>query len=155
MSEVPELDQVADARRRLAAHARLPLGYWVFYGVALVALAGLPLWTSWLGAADHPLVSWGVAALGIASAGYAWNRRRRTGVHLPKRVGAYPSARPWWLAGLALTLAGFGAIFTLVAQDLRPVAYGVLPVVAIAVFALQLKTRSAMEHDLQEGRVRP
>ncbi|MEU5845277.1 hypothetical protein [Saccharopolyspora shandongensis] len=155
MSGTPELDQVADARRRLAAHAQFPVTFWVLYGVALVLLAGVPIWMTWLSPADGPYVSWVIAALGIASAAYSWNRRRRSGVYLVKRISAYPSARLIWLAGIAVTLVGFFGIYALVDHGQRGIAFLVLPAVALAVFVTQVKTRSAMCRDIEAGQVRP
>ena len=82
MSDTPELDQVADARRQIAEHARFSVTYWVLYGVLLVFLAGIPIWRPWTEAAGLPSVSWGIAAVGIGAAVCAWIRRRRSGVHL-------------------------------------------------------------------------
>lgn len=155
MSDTPELDQVADARRRVAAHAQFPVAFWVVYGVVLVALIGLPIWMSWLSPAGGPSVSWALLAVGLAAAAYSWGRRRRSGVYLPKRVGAYPSARPIWLLGLGVTLIGFFSVDALVDAGQRGLAILVLPVAALAVFVVQLKTRSAMFRDIEAGRVRP
>jgi hypothetical protein len=155
MSGASELDQVADARRRLATHARFPVSYWVLQGVALVLLAGVPLWTTWLSPAAGPYASWAIAALGITSAVHSWIRRRHSGVYLPKRISAYPSARPIRLLGIMVTLAGLVSIFALVASGQRGIALLVLPVVALALFVIQVKTRTAMIRDLEAGRVRP
>lgn len=155
MAGMSELDQVAEARRRLAAHAQFSVTYWTLYGVALVLLAGLPIWMTWLNPADRSYVSWVIAALGIASAIYSWIRRRRSGVYLRKRIGAYPSAWPIWLTGIAVTLVGFFGMHALVDNGERGIAFLVLPVVAIAVFVIQVKIRSAMVRDIEAGRVRP
>lgn len=155
MSGSPELDQVADARRKVAAHAPFPVAYWVFYGVALVLLAGVPIWMTWLSSAYDPYVTWVIAALGIASAAYSWIRRRRSGVYLPKRISAYPSARPIWLAGIAVTVVGLLGIYALVDYEQRGIAFLALAVVALAVFLIQVKIRSAMRRDIEAGRVRP
>ncbi|AXB45369.1 hypothetical protein [Amycolatopsis albispora] len=154
MPDRSELDQVAEARRRIAAHARFPVAYWVFYGVVLVLLAGLPIWMTWLRPADSTYVTWAIAAIGIGSAIYSWARRRRSGVHLAKRISAYPSARPSWLVGIGVTLAGFAGIYALVEHGQRGLAFLVLPVVALVVFVAQVKTRSAMYRDIEAGRVR-
>ncbi|GAB3572295.1 hypothetical protein GCM10027445_29320 [Amycolatopsis endophytica] len=153
MSDTPELDQVADARRRLAVHAQFPVAYWVFFGVGLVVLAGLPIWTTWLG--DSPYVPWALAALAIASAVYSCSRRRRSGVHLRKRISAYPSAWPIWLTSVSVATVGFFGIYALVHAGQRGIALAVLPLVAIAVFVSEVKTRSAMRRDIEAGRVRP
>ncbi|MFR9731016.1 hypothetical protein ACL03H_17465 [Saccharopolyspora sp. MS10] len=155
MSNTPELDQVADARRRIADHARFPAAYWVLYGAALVVFAGVPIWLSWFTAPTTPYLSWVIAALGIGSALYSWYRRRRSGVYLPKRISAYPSARPIWLAGHGVTLAGFAGIWALVRQDQHPYAFAVLAVVVVVVFVAQIKTRSAMVRDIEAGRAQP
>lgn len=155
MSDTPELDQVADARRRIAVHAEFPVAYWAIYGVALVFMAGFPIWSSWLTRAELPYLSWVLTAVCIASAIYTVLRRHRSGVHLPKRIGAYPGARPIWLVGLAIALAGFVGIHQLVNREHEGLALCVLPVVAVAVFVTQVKTRSAMRRDIETGRVRP
>lgn len=154
MSDTPELDQVADARRRIAEHARLPAAYWVLIGVVVVLATGLPIWISLL-PVGRPYVEWGLAAIVIASAVYSWTRRRRSGVYLPKRVGSYPGARPFWLAGIAVALAGFFVIDFMVGREQLGGAFLVLPVVALALFGIQIKLRSAMARDIEEGRVRP
>jgi len=154
-ADTPALDQVADARRRLAAHARFPVAYWVLFGVFLVLVAGLPIWTSWSDIGNGALITWALAVAAIASVGYSWVRRQRSGVQLRRRITAYPSARPIWLAGLAVTAAGFFGIDALVHTGQRGIAFVVLPVVAVAVFASQVMTRSAMRRDIEAGRVRP
>ncbi|PSK95705.1 hypothetical protein CLV63_114138 [Murinocardiopsis flavida] len=154
MTGKPELDQVADARSRLASHAPFPVTYWVLYGAVLVFLAGLPIWSTWLSPVGGSYVPWGIAAIGIASAAYSWARRRRSGVYLPKRISAYPGARPIRLVSLAVTLAGLAGIFALVEYGQREAALLVLPVVAAAIFVTQFMTRSAMRRDIEAGRVR-
>jgi hypothetical protein len=153
VSGTPELDQVAEARRRLAAHARFPRAYWVVYGVALVLLAGLPVWMSYLPSVDRVYLSWAIAALGIGSAVYAVVRRRRSGVYLPRRISSYPKARKIWLVGMLLTLGGFLAIQQLVGHGHRDVALYLLVPIAVAVFLVQVATRSAMRADIEAGRV--
>ncbi|RRO20553.1 hypothetical protein EIL87_01305 [Saccharopolyspora rhizosphaerae] len=155
MSGTPELDQVAHARRQLAAHSQFPAAYWVLFGIGMVLVAGLPIWISWLNATGASAVTWVIAAVGIASSFYSFGRRRRSGVSLPKRIGSYPGAWPWWLASVAVTLGGLLGITALVGAGQRGFALLVLPVVALLVLATQLKTRSAMRRDLEEGRVRP
>ena len=154
-SGTPELDQVADARRKLAAHADFPTTYWVVYGVALVAIAGIPIWMSVLGATGSPSVSLVLLAVAVVAATYSRIRRRRTGVYLPKRISSYPSAMPWWVASLVATAVGFAGLQWLVGDDQRGTALLVLPVVAVVVFTTQYLTRSAMRRDVEEGRVRP
>ncbi|WP_243789076.1 hypothetical protein [Saccharopolyspora gloriosae] len=153
MSDTPELDQVADARRRIAAHTRFPVAYWTLAGVVLVLAAGLPIWIFLL-PTGRSYLEWGLVALVLASAVYSWTRRRRSGVYLAKRVGSYPSARPFWLGGLAVALVGFFVINFWVAREQIGSALLVLPVVGLAVFGLQIKLRSAMMRDIEQGRVR-
>jgi hypothetical protein len=155
MSDRPEFDEVNEARRQVAAHAQFSVTYWVINGVVLVLLVSIPIWLSWMSPTSGPYVWWGIAALAVGLTVHSWNRRRRSGVHLPKRVGAYPSARPIWLAGVAVTLVGYGGIHALVDNGQRGSAFLVLPVVAIALFVIQVKIRSAMRRDLEAGRVRP
>ncbi|WP_258347369.1 hypothetical protein [Saccharopolyspora gregorii] len=153
--QLGQLDQVADARRRIATHVGFSTAYWVVYGVLLVVLAGLPIWMDLLGADYSAYLSWGFAVIAIGSAFFTAARRRRSGVYLSKRIGSYPGARPFWLAALGITAVGFGAIAVLVRYQQQGIALLVLPVVAVAVFAAQVKTRAAMRRDLEEGRVRP
>lgn len=155
MTPTPELDQVAAMRRKLAATAQYPRTYWVLLGVVLVAFAGVPIWLSYLPESDTPYLSWGIAAVGIAAAGYAVLRRRRSGVYLPKRITAYPSAVVFWAAGIAASVVGFLGIQQLVGHGLRGVALGALPVVAVAVFAAQVATQRAVRRDVEAGRVVP
>lgn len=154
MSGTPELDQVAAARRQLATHAQYPAAYWVIYGVVLVLLAGLPIWNTWLSPGSGPYISSALTVVAAGSAIYASVRRRRTGVHLRKRITAYPGAWPIWLVGIAVTIAGLVGMQALVSGGQREIALLVLPVVALAVFLIQLKTRSAMRRDIEEGRVK-
>ncbi|MCX2730846.1 hypothetical protein OOZ19_11400 [Saccharopolyspora sp. NFXS83] len=154
MSDTPELDQVADARRRIAAHARFPVVYWVLSGVALVIASGLPIWFSLL-PGGRSYIEWALVAIVFASAIYSWSRRRRSGVYLPKRIGSYPGALPFWLASIVIMIIGFAGINVLVNNEQLGIAFLVLPVVAIAVFGIQIKIRSAMVRDIEEGRVRP
>ena len=67
----------------------------------------------------------------------------------------YPGASRIWLVGIAVTLGGFFAISALVNSGQREIAFLVLPVVAVLVFATQVKIRSAMCRDIEAGRVRP
>lgn len=155
MTDKSELDQVTDVRRKIADHAEFPVAYWVLYGFALVLLAGVPIWMSWLDAVGNPFLPWAIAAVGIASAAYAVIRRSRSGVHLPQWIGAYPSARPIWLISLAISLIGLLGIYLLVNVGQPVIALLALAVVAPAVFITQFKTRSAMRRDLESGRVQP
>lgn len=154
-SGTPELDQVADARRRIAAHAVFPTTYWALHGVVLVAIAGIPIWLSFLGATGSSWVPWAMLAVAVAAAVHSRIRRRRTGVYLPKRISSYPSAMPYWVASLVATAVGFGGLHSLVDSGRRGTALLVLPVVAVVVFTAQYLTRSAMRRDVEEGRVRP
>ncbi|ANY09629.1 hypothetical protein [Pseudonocardia sp. HH130630-07] len=155
MSDTPELDQVAAARRKVADQLDFPLTYWVFLGIALVFFMSVPLLLSWLPRDASPYLSWAIAAVGISSAVYSFVKRRRSGVYLPKRIGAYPSARPLWMAEMILSIAGFIGMYALVNADQRGYALALLPVLAIAIFVLQLRTRSAMRRDIEAGRVTP
>ncbi|MER7013173.1 hypothetical protein ABT324_17270 [Saccharopolyspora sp. NPDC000359] len=154
MTGTPELDQVAAARRQLATHAQFPAAYWGLYGVVLVLLAGLPIWNTWLGPDSGPYVSGALVVVAAGSVAYSAARRRRSGVHLRKRITAYPSAWPFWLVGIAVTALGLFGMQALVSSGHRDTAFLVLPVVAVAVFLVQLKIRSAMRRDIEEGRVR-
>lgn len=155
MSGMSELEQVADARRRVAAHARFPVTYWVVYGIVLVLLAGLPIWQSWLGLDASPVVPWVIAAVGVGSAVHSRIRRRRSGIYLRKPISAYPGARGIWLAGVAVTLVGLAGIDALVDHGQRGFALLALAGVAVAVFLIQVRTRSAMARDIEAGRVLP
>ena len=155
MSDTPELDQAAAARRQLAMHAQLPAAHWVLGGIVLVLAAGLPIWMTWLSPAGGDYAGWVIAGLGIAAAVHSAVRRRRSGVYLPKRMINYPGARWLWLVGIAVALGGFFTINALVASGQREIAFLVLPVVAVLVFAIQVTIRSAMRRDIEAGRVRP
>lgn len=154
MPDTPELDQVADARRRLSSYAGFPRTYWVLYGVALVLMAGLPIWLSFLPALV-PGIQWVLLAICLASAAYAVIRRRQTGVRLPGRISSYPGAQVPRYAVLAVTLAGIGVIYALVGSGHRTVALIVLIPVAALVFAGQVWTRARMRADIAAGRVVP
>lgn len=154
MSDTPELDRVADARRALSAHAGFPRTYWALYGVALVLMAGIPIWVSLL-PAGAPYVSWVLLAVAVASALYSVLRRRRTGVQLPRRIGAYPSARLTWLAVLALSAAGLLGIYALVGAGQRGAAFVALAAVAVVTFLGQIRVRTLMRADIAAGRVAP
>ncbi|TQM15801.1 hypothetical protein [Pseudonocardia kunmingensis] len=153
MSGTPELDRVADARRKLAAHAGFPRSYWVVYGLVLVLSAGLPVWVSYLPSDGWVYVSWAIAVLGVGSAVYAMVRRRRSGVYLSRRISAYPTAHRIWLAGLVVTFGGFVGIQQLVEHGHRDIALYVLAPLAVVVFVAQVATRSAMRADIEAGRV--
>ncbi|MGH8882729.1 MAG: hypothetical protein ACRD0P_36210 [Stackebrandtia sp.] len=155
MSDTPELDQVAEARRRLAAHAGFPRSYWVAYGILLVLVAGIPIWMSYLPSDDWTYLSWAIALVGVGSAVYTVVRRRRSGVYLSRRISSYPKAYRIWLAGIAVTAAGFFGIYQLVGHGHRDIALYVLAPVAVVVFLAQVATRSAMRADIEAGRVGP
>lgn len=152
MADSPELDQVLDVRRRLSAYAGFPRTYWVLYGVALVLMAGLPIWLSFL--PDRlPYVQWMLLAICLAAAAYSVIQRRRTGVQLPRRISAYPSARRLRYAVLAVTVAGICVIYALVDNGHRMIALIVLIPVAALIFAGQVWTRAKMRDDIAAGRV--
>ena len=155
MSGTPELDRVADARRKLAAHAGFPRSYWVVYGLVLVLSAGLPVWVSYLPSADWVYVSGAIAVLGVGSAVYVMVRRRRSGVYLPRRISSYPKAYKIWLCGIVVTFGGFLGIQQLVEHGHRDIALYVLAPIAVVVFIAQVATRSAMRADIEAGWVTP
>ncbi|MEV7548700.1 hypothetical protein AB0N89_03650 [Amycolatopsis sp. NPDC089917] len=152
MSDTPELDQVADARRKLAAYAGFSRTYWTLYGIALVLMAGIPIWMSFLPETAAGL-QWVLLAIGLASAAYSIGRRRRTGVQLPRRISAYPSARRVWLVVLAITIASVAGIYALVGSGQRVIALLILIPVAAVIFAGQVLTRAKMRDDIVAGRV--
>lgn len=154
MADTPELDQVADARRKLAAHAGYPTAYWVLFAVALVAIVGLPIWMSYL-PEGVGWFQWGLVAVCWASVAYAVLRRRSSGVYLPKRVTSYPGARMTWLAVLAFTVVGYFGIDWLVDHDRRGIALAALVPFAAVVLLGQLRIQSSMRRDIEAGRVTP
>jgi hypothetical protein len=154
MPDTPELDQVLDARRKLATYAELPRTYWALYGVALVLIAGIPIWMSFL-PGWRSGVQWVLLAVALAAATYSAVQRRRTGVHLPRRISAYPTARRVRIAVLALTLASVGGIYALVANGQRVAALVVLVPVAALILIGQVRTRARMRDDIAAGRVTP
>jgi hypothetical protein len=153
MAGTPELDQVAEARRRIAAHAQYPRSYWLVVGVALVFIEGLPVWMSYLPGADPAYLSWALAALALGLAVYSRLRRHRSGVYLPRRITAYPKAFRIWLTGLVVAIGGFVVLDQLVDHGHRDIALYVLGPVAAAVFVAQFATHSAMRADIEAGRV--
>ncbi|MGW0894043.1 hypothetical protein [Saccharopolyspora sp. NPDC002578] len=153
MSDSPELDQVAEMRRKLAAHAQYPLLYWALLGVVVMLVSGLPIWSAWLPDGGYYL-QWAMAAIALGSALYARRRRSRTGVHLPKRSGSYPSAWPFWVISLVILAVGFAVVTVLVRHDQLVIALLVLPILAVGVVATEFKTRAMMARDIEEGRVR-
>ncbi|BBF99196.1 MULTISPECIES: hypothetical protein [Pseudonocardia] len=154
MNDTPELDQVAEARRKLSVHAELPRTYWVLYGIALVLMAGIPIWASYL-PGGLPDIQWALLAVTLAAAAYAVISRRRSGVYLPRRISAYPGARRLWVAVLAVSAAGIAGIYLLVGNGLRPAALVLLAVVAVVVFLGQVRIRARMRDDIAAGRVTP
>jgi hypothetical protein len=153
MSETPELDQVADARRSLAAHAGYPRTYWAIFGLVLVLVAGLPIWMSYLPSADWGYLSWALALMGVGSAVYSLVRRRRSGVYLSRRISSYPKAYKIWLVGIVVTIGGFVGINQLVEHGHRDIALYLLAPVAVVVFITAVATRSAMRADIEAGRI--
>jgi hypothetical protein len=153
MSGTPELDQVADARRSLAAHAQFPRTYWAVYGLVLVLAAGMPIWMSYLPSDDWGYLSWALALAGVGSAVYSVVRRRRSGVYLSRRISSYPKAYKIWLAGIVVTIGGFLGIHQLVEHAHRDIALYLLAPVAVVVFIAQVAARSAMRADIEAGRV--
>ncbi|GAA0993610.1 hypothetical protein GCM10009551_056210 [Nocardiopsis tropica] len=154
MASTPELDQVAEARSRIAAHASLPGSYWVFLAFAGTLIAGLPIWRALLPTAGAYL-DWGLVVLAAASAVYAIVRRRRTGVYLPRRVTSYPGARILWVATLAATGAGFLGIQALVDHGHMGLALAALVPVATVMLVGYMLVRAAMRRSIEAGRVKP
>jgi hypothetical protein len=153
VSGTPELDQVADARRSLAAHAGFPRSYWAVYGLVLMLAAGMPIWMSYLPSDDWGYLSWVLAVAGVGSAVYSVVRRRRSGVYLPSRISSYPTAYKIWLAGIVVTIGGFLGIHQLVEHAHRDIALYLLAPVAVVVFIAAVATRSAMRADIEAGRI--
>lgn len=154
MSDTPELDQVADARRKLATYAGFSRTYWALCAVAFVLMAGIPIWMSFLPWSSSG-IQWVLLAVGLASAAYSVIRRRRSGVALPRRIGAYPGARPVWVAVLALTVVSFGGIYVLVDNGHRVAALVILLPVAALILAGHIRIRAKMRDDIAAGRVAP
>ncbi|PRY00841.1 hypothetical protein [Allonocardiopsis opalescens] len=154
MADTPELDQVAEMRRKIAAHAELPRAYWVVFAAVCVLIAGIPIWSSFLPGADAYL-RWGLLAVALGSAAYAVVRRRRSGVYLPRRVFAYPSARGLWVAVMAGTAAGFVGVYILVDLGQLGIALAALVPVAVLASVGQIRIRTVMRRDLEAGRVNP
>ncbi|MDT0300631.1 hypothetical protein [Streptomonospora wellingtoniae] len=154
MTDTPELDQVAEARRKLAAQAGFPVAYWVFFTAASVLIAGLPIWTSLLPGSGL-YFQWALLGAVLISAAYAVIRRRRSGVYLPRRVTSYPGARLLWITTLAATGAGYLGISALVDRGLPGLALAVLVPVAAVMLVGQVLIRSAMRRSIEDGRVTP
>lgn len=154
MASTPELDQVAEARRKLAAHADLPAAYWVFFTAASVLIAGLPVWTSLLPGSGL-YFQWAVLGVVLVATAHAVVRRRRSGVYLPRRITSYPGARLLWIAALAVTAIGYLGIHALVDSGLTGFALAALVPVAAVMLAGQMLVRSAMRRSIEDGRVTP
>ncbi|ANY06649.1 hypothetical protein [Pseudonocardia sp. HH130630-07] len=152
MNDKPTLQQAVEARRELATHVELPRTYWALYAVALVAMAGIPIWTSFL-PLDTGYISWGLVAVVLAATAYSVITRYRSGVHLPRHIGAYPSARRIHLAVLAIALGGFCGMYTLVANGHRTIALIALVPLVVFVLAGQYRIRTLMRDDVASGRV--
>lgn len=154
MPGTPELDQVAEARRKLAAHSELPLAYWILFTAASVLIAGLPIWNSLLPGGGLYL-QWAVLGAVLISVAYAVIQRRRSGVYLPRRVASYPGARLLWITTLAATVAGYLGISALVDRGLLGFALAALVPVAAVMLVGHVLTRSAMRRSIEDGRVAP
>ncbi|GAB2487669.1 hypothetical protein [Nocardiopsis aegyptia] len=154
MADHPDLEQVAEARRRLAAHTELPLAYWILFAAASVLIAGLPIWTSLLPGSGHYL-QWALVGVVLVSVVYAVVQRRRSGVYLPRRVTSYPGARLLWISTLAATGAGYLGISALVDRGLTGLALAALVPVAAVMLVGHVLTRSAMRRSIQDGRATP
>lgn len=152
MADRPDLDQVVEARRKLSAYAGFPRTYWALHGIALVLIAGLPIWISFL-PGQRSYAEWVLLAVALASAAYSVIRRRRSGVALPRRIDAYPSARRPRFTVLALTAASVCALYALVENDHRVVAMIVLIPVVAFIFVGQIWTRAKMRDDIAAGRI--
>ncbi len=155
MADTPELDQVAEARRRLATHAAMPPTYWAVQTIAVVLIAGIPLWLSFLPAVDGSYVQWVLLAVAAAAAAYAGFQRRRSGVYLPRRISAYPSARLAHIAVLIVMAAGVVGVYALVSNGHPVLAFVTLIAVAAASLIGHLRIRAAMRRDIEDGRVSP
>lgn len=152
MSDTPELEQVVAARRKLSTYAEFSRTYWVLYGVALVLIAGIPIWLSFLPGL-RPSIQWVLLAVAVAAAAYSMIQRRRSGVQLPRRIGAYPSARWVRFAVLAVTVASVGGIYLLVDNGHLVAAVVALVPVAAIILVGQIWTRARMRDDIAAGRV--
>jgi hypothetical protein len=154
MASTPELDQVAEARRRIASHTSPPGSYWAVFAVVCVLLAGLPIWRTLL-PTEGAYLDWALVAVAAASAVYAIVRRRRTGVYLPRHVASYPGARTLWIAVLAATAAGFLGIQALVDHGHTGLALAALVPVAAVPLVGYMRVRAAMRRSIEAGRVKP
>ncbi|MFD0773199.1 hypothetical protein ACFQZ2_04580 [Streptomonospora algeriensis] len=154
MADTPELDQVAEVRRKLAARSELPLAYWVLFTAASVLIAGLPIWTSLLPGSGL-YFQWGALGAVLISVAYAVIQRRRSGVYLPRRVTSYPGARLLWITTLAATGAGYLGISALVDRGLTGFALAALVPVAAVMLVGHVLTRSAMRRSIEDSRVTP
>lgn len=154
MSQSPELDQVVEVRRRLAEHTLLPRWYWAMTTVFVVVLAGLPVWESYLSPQALNYAVWVPALLAVILMVAERVRRSRSGVHLPRGMGAYPSVWRVWVPLMALTAVAYLGIMVLVNHDQRGVALALVPVVAVLTLAGTLLVRRSMRADIEAGRVR-
>ncbi|ADH70572.1 MULTISPECIES: hypothetical protein [Nocardiopsis] len=153
MASNPELDQVADARRKLAAHTDLPAAYWVFLAAAGVLIAGLPIWSAVL-PGSGPYFQWAVLGVVLVATAYSVVQRRRSGVYMPRYITSYPGARLMWIAALAVAGVGYIGINLLVDQGMIGFALAALVPVAALVLAGQMLVRSAVRRSIENGRVK-
>jgi hypothetical protein len=154
MASNPELDQVADVRRKLAAHADLPAAYWVFFTAASVLVAGLPIWSAVLPGSGL-YFQWAVLGVVLVATAYTVIQRRRSGVYLPRRITSYPGARVLWIAALAVTGVGYVGITALVDNGMIGFALAALVPVAAVMLIGQMLVRSAMRRSIEDGRATP
>ncbi|WDZ93054.1 hypothetical protein [Nocardiopsis sp. HUAS JQ3] len=154
MNSNPELDQVADARRRLADHTDPPTAFWVFLAAASVLIAGLPIWSALL-PGSGPYFQWAILGVVVIATVYSVIQRRRSGVYMPRYVFSYPGARLMWIAALAITGVGYIGITLLVDQGMTGFALAALVPVAALVLAGQMLVRSAMRRSIENGRATP
>ncbi|MGC7097379.1 hypothetical protein ACPZ19_22110 [Amycolatopsis lurida] len=152
-----ELDQVADARRKLATHAlatvaELSRTYSMLGVGALVLLLGVPIWKSFLPGVFAG-AAWVMLAVALFFMVYPRIQERRHGVRLPHRMNAYPSARKAQYAFLAIFVVSFGAIDLLVGFGHLVVASVLLIPVAVALFVCEMVARTKMREDIEAGRV--
>ena len=149
-----ELDQVADARRKLAMAAVPELSRTdsVLEGIAVLLYVGVPVWKSFLPGISTGAAAWTVLAAGLLLVAHAQIQQRRHRVRLPNGIKAYPSARKALYAFVAIFSVSFSGFDLLIESGHRVIAVVLLIPVAMALFVCDMLVRTKKREDIAAGR---